>query len=141
MQSGCITGHADMIGTSLFLVRVFPLVFQGLYGFTLEQQGLAFIGIMFGASIAMGPSFYYHQARVVPQFNESGEISREHRLPPAYVGAFLIPICLFLLDCANHCLFIFFHGCLPALHVSFELSWRRISKLYRQRLCGKRFKS
>jgi DHA1 family multidrug resistance protein-like MFS transporter len=32
---------------------------------------------------------------VEPQFNENGELKPELRLPPAFVGAFCIPICLF----------------------------------------------
>ena len=30
-----------------------------------------------------------------PQFNANGELKPEKRLPPAFVGAFAIPICLF----------------------------------------------
>jgi DHA1 family multidrug resistance protein-like MFS transporter len=32
---------------------------------------------------------------VEPQFNDNGELKSELRLPPAFVGAFCIPICLF----------------------------------------------
>jgi MFS transporter, DHA1 family, multidrug resistance protein len=73
----------------------FPLVFGGIYGFNLGQQGLAFLGIFVGALVAIPPFLWYIRAVQEKQFNENGEIKPENRLPPAMVGAFFIPICLF----------------------------------------------
>lgn len=73
----------------------FPIVFEGIYRFNPGEEGLAFIGILVGAILVI-PSFFYYLYRVVePQFNEKGELTPEKRLPPAFVGAFCIPICLF----------------------------------------------
>lgn len=73
----------------------FPLVFEGIYGFNLGQTGLAFLGILVGALVAIPPFLWYIRAVQEKQFNEKGEIKPEKRLPPAMVGAFFIPICLF----------------------------------------------
>jgi DHA1 family multidrug resistance protein-like MFS transporter len=73
----------------------FPLVFIDVYHFSLGTEGLAFLGILVGAFIVMGPFFYFHYKKVEPQFNADGEIQPEVRLQPAFLGAFFIPICLF----------------------------------------------
>ena len=73
----------------------FPIVFVGVYHFTLSQEGLAFVGILVGAFIVIPPFFWYLYKYTEPQFNENGELQPEKRLPPAMVGAFFIPICLF----------------------------------------------
>ncbi|KAF2255830.1 multidrug resistance protein-like protein [Trematosphaeria pertusa] len=73
----------------------FPIVFIEIYGFTLGQQGLAFLGLLVGALITLVCLFswlYFYQEK---QFNENGEIEPEKRLQPAMVGAFFVPICLF----------------------------------------------
>ncbi|KAI9894694.1 MAG: hypothetical protein M1814_002050 [Vezdaea aestivalis] len=73
----------------------FPIVFIEIYHFSLGLQGLAFLGILLGALIVMGPFFYFTYKKVEPQFNEKGELRPEIRLQPAFIGAFFIPICLF----------------------------------------------
>ena len=73
----------------------FPLVFEGIYKFNLSEEGLAFIGILLGAVLVIPPFFWYLYKVVEPQFNSNGELKPEKRLPPAFVGAFCIPICLF----------------------------------------------
>ena len=73
----------------------FPIVFLDIYHFTLGTEGLAFLGILMGSFIIMIPFFYYNYKYVEPQFNEEGRLRPEIRLQPAFVGAFLIPICLF----------------------------------------------
>ncbi|SLM36536.1 multidrug resistance protein [Lasallia pustulata] len=73
----------------------FPIVFEGIYGFNLGQEGLAFIGLLVGAFVAIPPFFWYLHKYTEPKFNEDGELKPEERLPPAFVGAFCIPICLF----------------------------------------------
>ncbi|KAK5164954.1 GTPase-activating protein [Saxophila tyrrhenica] len=73
----------------------FVAVFVGVYGFTLSQEGLSFLGIFIGALIVIPPFFLYLRYHLEPQFDENGELQPEKRLPPAFVGAFCIPICLF----------------------------------------------
>jgi DHA1 family multidrug resistance protein-like MFS transporter len=73
----------------------FPIVFVEIYHFNLGEEGLAFLGLLVGTFIAMICLFswlYFHQEK---QFDENGEIQPEKRLPPAMVGGFFVPICLF----------------------------------------------
>ena len=73
----------------------FPIVFIGIYGFSLGTEGLAFLGILLGAFVALPPFFWYVHRYMEPLFNEEGNIKPEYRLRPALVGCFFIPICLF----------------------------------------------
>ena len=89
----------------------FPIVFEDIYGFSLELEGVAFCGILIGAAIAIPPFFWYLYKYVEPQFNSNGELKPEIRLqavsatgsvyidranfPQACIGGFFIPICLF----------------------------------------------
>ena len=73
----------------------FPIVFEGIYHFNLGQLGLAFLGILIGVFLVIPPYYYWIYKKVEPQFDEGGQLSPEARLPPALVGGFFIPICLF----------------------------------------------
>ncbi|KAK3069760.1 GTPase-activating protein [Teratosphaeriaceae sp. CCFEE 6253] len=73
----------------------FPIVFIEIHGFTLGQSGLAFIGILAGALVVIPPFFWYMHKKLEPAFDENGDLQPEKRLPPCFVGAFCIPICLF----------------------------------------------
>lgn len=74
----------------------FAVVFGEIYGFSLPIEGLSFVGILVGVMIAVPPYCAYIYYVQEPKFNEKGELKPEHRLPPAFVGAFLVPISLFL---------------------------------------------
>jgi MFS transporter, DHA1 family, multidrug resistance protein len=73
----------------------FPIVFVGIYHFNLGTEGLAFIGILVGVFVVIPPFFWYMNRYLEPKFNDKGELKPEERLPPAFIGAFCIPICLF----------------------------------------------
>lgn len=73
----------------------FVIVFVDIYGFTLGEEGLAYLGILVGAFIVIPPFFAYLYYKLEPQFDENGDIQPEKRLIPAMVGGFFIPICLF----------------------------------------------
>ena len=73
----------------------FPIVFVDIYGFSLGMEGLAFLGILIGVFVVLPPFVWYQYKYVEPKFNENGELKPELRLPPSFVGAFAIPICLF----------------------------------------------
>lgn len=73
----------------------FPIVFVEIYGFSLGTEGLAFLGILIGAIIVIPPFFAYLYYIQEPQFDKNGDLQPEKRLPPAFVGGFAIPICLF----------------------------------------------
>jgi MFS transporter, DHA1 family, multidrug resistance protein len=73
-----------------------PLAFEGRYHFSLGLTGLTYSGILVGALITLTVFFVYYHQRVEPQFNDQGDIRPEARLPVAFVGAFCLPICLFM---------------------------------------------
>lgn len=70
----------------------FVFVFIGIYGFTIGQEGLAYLGILVGAILVIPPYFAYLKYMLEPQFDENGDIQPEKRLPPTFVGAFCIPM-------------------------------------------------
>jgi len=72
-----------------------PIVFIEMYGFSLNMEGVAFLGILVGAILTIPPYFAYLYYIQEPQFDDNGNIEPEKRLPPAMVGAFAIVICLF----------------------------------------------
>jgi DHA1 family multidrug resistance protein-like MFS transporter len=74
-----------------------------MYGFSLGKEGLAFLGLLVGAfigllvgafiaAICLFSWLYYYQEK---QFSADGTLQPEKRLPPAMVGGFFVPICLF----------------------------------------------
>lgn len=78
----------------------FVIVFIDIYGFNLGEEGLAYLGILIGAFAILPPFFLYLYKILEPQFDDKGDLKPEKRLPPACVGAFMIPICLFWV-CSN----------------------------------------
>lgn len=76
--------------------EVFPLVFPPFYGFNLGQTGLAFLSCMIGVIVAILGYFAYLYFYMVPDNLKNGLREQEHRLVPAIVGSFLLPIGLFL---------------------------------------------
>lgn len=73
----------------------FPIVFVEIYHFTLGTEGLAFLGLLIGVFAVIPPFFWYQHRYIEPKFNDNGELTPEWRLPPAFVGALCIPVCLF----------------------------------------------
>ncbi|TKA66501.1 hypothetical protein B0A49_06636 [Cryomyces minteri] len=73
----------------------FPIVFIGIYNFTLGELGLAFLGILIGALATIPFYFLWIYFVHEKQFDDAGNVKPEKRLQPACVGAFFIPICLF----------------------------------------------
>jgi DHA1 family multidrug resistance protein-like MFS transporter len=64
----------------------FPIVFIGIYHFSLGTEGLAFIGILIGVFATMPPFFWYCYKYMEPLYNEKGGIKPEYRLKPAFFG-------------------------------------------------------
>ncbi|KAI9746350.1 MAG: hypothetical protein M1818_000062 [Claussenomyces sp. TS43310] len=72
----------------------FPLVFNGIYGFNVGEQGLAFLGIFVGGIITVPCYLLWIKHFMVPRFSKPG-VRPEMLLPPTFIGAFALPICLF----------------------------------------------
>lgn len=70
----------------------FPIVFMGIHGFSLGALGLTYLGILIGAVAIVPPFFWWVHKYLEPRFDENGDLCPEERLPPCFVGAFLIPM-------------------------------------------------
>lgn len=73
----------------------FPIVFTQIYNLSLGLEGTAFAGILVGVLIVLPPFIFYQMRYIEPKFNADGQLQPEWRLPPSFVGAFCIPLCLF----------------------------------------------
>ncbi|PQE27675.1 major facilitator superfamily transporter protein [Rutstroemia sp. NJR-2017a BBW] len=93
---------AILLGILYLFFGAFPLVFVGNHGFTLSQVGLSFLGLFIGmlAAAATDPYWHHNYVRLIRQREErTGEVGGsepEYRLPPAILGAVLVPIGLFM---------------------------------------------
>lgn len=76
--------------------EVFPLVFPVFYGFNLGQTGLTFLSCLIGVILGLSAYFAYLQFYMVPDNIKHGFREQEHRLVPAIIGSFLLPIGLFI---------------------------------------------
>lgn len=72
----------------------FPLVFVDIYGFSLGQLGLAFLGMLAGVIFILPLFCLWYRKYLEPQFDASpdGTIVPEKRLPTSFVAAFCIPM-------------------------------------------------
>jgi len=92
----CLNMYIALIYGLLYIwFESFPIVFIQIYGFNLGLEGLAFLGIFIGVFVVLPPFVWYQHKYIEPKFDENGELKPEWRLPPSFVGAFAIPICLF----------------------------------------------
>ncbi|KAI4528103.1 MFS general substrate transporter [Schizophyllum commune Loenen D] len=79
--------------------EAFPLVFTNIYGFNLGMEGLAFLGIFSGVCVTY--PFYciyakwYLEPLYEPDAHGNTRVTPEARLPPALIGCWAIPACLF----------------------------------------------
>ncbi|KAF2811077.1 MFS general substrate transporter [Mytilinidion resinicola] len=76
--------------------EAFPLVYNGMYGFNLGQQGLTFLSITVGVIIAIAAYWSYIYYIVEPDIRTYGLGAPERRLIPALFVTFLLPIGLFI---------------------------------------------
>ncbi|KAI9718792.1 MAG: hypothetical protein M1812_003966 [Candelaria pacifica] len=92
---------AILLGVLYLFFGAFELVFVNNHGFSLHQVGLTFLGLFVGmlAGISTDPLFHRYYEKLVRRREEDGGepggAEPEYRLPPAIVGAVLVPIGLF----------------------------------------------
>ncbi|KAK4504597.1 hypothetical protein PRZ48_005513 [Zasmidium cellare] len=75
--------------------EAFPIVFLGVYNFTLGELGLAYIGLLVGTAIFTPVYFFWIRKRVEPQIYLGSRLKPEKWLQAAIVGSLFLPICLF----------------------------------------------
>jgi DHA1 family multidrug resistance protein-like MFS transporter len=87
--------YAGLLYGVLFIwFESFPLVFGDIYGFTTQQQGLAYLGILIGTLITLSGFLVWVRYGIVAKFNKPN-FKPEMVLPPTFVGSVALPICLF----------------------------------------------
>ncbi|RSL48609.1 hypothetical protein CEP53_009473 [Fusarium sp. AF-6] len=93
---------AILLGILYLFFGAFPLVFINVYGFSLWQVGLTFLGILVGMVLAAGLDPVWHRIRVnlIRRLSEEsgveGKSEPEFRLPPAILGSVLVPAGIFM---------------------------------------------
>lgn len=90
------TFSAILLGILYLFFEAFPLVFGGVYGFSLQQTGLTFIGMLVGMCIGLAtdPFWDRHYERLFAK-SPANPPPPELRLPPAMAGGLLVPIGIF----------------------------------------------
>jgi len=80
----------------IYFFEAFPLVFGKNHGFSLQQTGLTFLGLLVGmlAGIATNP-YWDATYRKLQTFHPNSHPPPESRLRPAMVGSILVPLGLF----------------------------------------------
>ena len=92
---------AVLLGILYLFFGAFPVIFEEHHGFTLSQNGLAFLGLFVGMllGILSDPIFQRYYARLMRQREaaggEPGGTDPEMRLPPCVVGVWLVVAGLF----------------------------------------------
>ncbi|KAJ3497047.1 hypothetical protein NLG97_g2202 [Lecanicillium saksenae] len=76
--------------------EVFPLVFPVFYGMNLGETGITFLACFIGVTIGLLAYFAYLYFYMVPDNKKNGLREQEHRLVPAIIGSFLLPVGLFI---------------------------------------------
>ncbi|KAF4964023.1 hypothetical protein FSARC_8021 [Fusarium sarcochroum] len=87
--------YAALVYGVLFIwFESFPIVFGGIYHFTSGEQGLVFFGILVFTVITVPLFLLWIRKRLIPSML-TGDFKPEMVLPPTFVGAISLPICLF----------------------------------------------
>ena len=93
---------AILLGTIYLFFGAFPLVFEQVYNFNLQQVGLTFLGMFIGqvCGILLDPIWHRIRDNLMKKLEAEtgveGDSEPEFRLPPAVLGSVLIPIGIFI---------------------------------------------
>ena len=87
---------AVLLGILYLFFEAFPLVFANNHNFSLQDTGLAFLGILVGMMVGIGTNPYWDAAyrRVQAKYQDSYP-PPEYRLRPAMLGSVLVPVGIF----------------------------------------------
>lgn len=86
---------AILYGTLYMLFAAFPIVYQQGRGWSPGVGGLAFLGIVVGMMVAVGYTIWDNRRYAKISDEYDGLAPPEARLPPAMIGAILLPIGMF----------------------------------------------
>lgn len=93
---------AIVYGTLYMLFAAYPIVFQGVRGWSQGIGALPFLGIMVGMILAVAYSIWDNKRYIRAQDKNGGFAPPEARLPPCMVASVTIPIGLFWFAWTNY---------------------------------------
>lgn len=94
-----LNAHTALICVLLFAwLESFPMVFRGIYGFNQGEVGLAFLGLLCGATLATCIFFVWFRLIESKTFDSDCRLKPETRFIPLMAGCCLIPTGLFVFD-------------------------------------------
>ncbi|KAF2747721.1 MFS general substrate transporter [Sporormia fimetaria CBS 119925] len=76
--------------------EAFPLVYSGMYHFTLGEIGLTFLSVTVGVLISLAWYWYYIRYTIEPSIAAHGFGEPEQRLKPTLIFTFFLPIGFFI---------------------------------------------
>ena len=92
-----LNAYTALICMLLFAwLEFFPIVFQGIYGFSQGEVGLAFLGLLCGAILANCMFATWFRLTESKNFDSDCRRKPEKRFLPLMAGCWLIPISLFV---------------------------------------------
>ncbi len=92
-----LNAYTALICVLLFAwLESFPIVFRGIYGFNQGEVGLAFLGLLCGAILALCLFFMWFYMTESKKFDSNCRRIPEKRFIPLMAGCWLIPISLFV---------------------------------------------
>lgn len=86
---------AILLGILYLFFGAFPIIFGGVYGFNLWQNGLSFLGIFTGMLVCSASDPLWRHVYLHLLSHNEGHLEPEFRLPPAVLGSILVPVGLF----------------------------------------------
>ncbi|KAL4967052.1 MFS transporter [Aspergillus stella-maris] len=88
--------YAGLLYGILFLwFESFPIVFGDIYGFSPGESGLAFLGILVFTILTAPLYLLWLNKSLIPRIKSGTGFTPEMVLPPTFIGAVALPICLF----------------------------------------------
>ncbi|KAL4954121.1 major facilitator superfamily domain-containing protein [Aspergillus filifer] len=88
--------YAGLLYGILFLwFESFPIVFGDIYGFSSGEAGLAFLGILVFTILTAPLYLLWLNKSLIPKMKSGTGFKPEMVLPPTFIGAVALPICLF----------------------------------------------
>ncbi|TBU32157.1 MFS transporter [Dichomitus squalens] len=88
---------ALLLGILYLAFQAFPIIFEDVHGFDVQQTGLSFLGIGLGMALALATQPYWNRVFRNETKKYNGLAPPEVRLIIAMVGAILAPLGLFIM--------------------------------------------
>ncbi|KZS90192.1 MFS general substrate transporter [Sistotremastrum niveocremeum HHB9708] len=85
---------AFILGILYLAFQAFPIIFEDIHGFNIQETGLAFLGIGIGMVITLPTHGFFDRLQAKSTASHEGKLLPETRLIIGFAGAILVPISL-----------------------------------------------